>query len=727
MIHRLLFLFCLLAGYQASAQQPSQFRLRVNDSASGRPLESATIRVSGTCDTTLLTNNEGLALLTCPAGTCSLRITAVGHQPRQLLLQVPDTTAFTILLPETATPLDEVTVVSTTRTGDPVEYATTKVEILGQEEMQEESMIKPGNIASLLGDVSGVQIQQTSAITGNANVRILGLDGRYTQLLRDGMPLFDGFSGGFGVLSLAPLDLQQLELVKGPASALYGGGAIGGLVNFISRKPGYDPHLALIANQTSLAETNLQVYSAQRNRHVGYTLFAGQTWQRAQDVNADGFSDLPKTRSLQLHPTLFLYPTLKSSLSLSWSGSFDRRTGGDMTALDNRHNPAHPYYEDNQLRRHTFTGVYDHRLSARTTFALKALYSRFSRNLQTNTYVFNGRQENLYTEAAFTSRWLRHTLTGGLNVTGSYFRPSDATPIAAGNIRNTTAGLFVQDNWQLAKQTKLEAGLRTDRQFTYGNFILPRLALFHRFSPAWGLRLGYGLGYKVPDPLTPQLKEYDLPSIRPLPAGIQAEQSNGGTLEANYQYSWGEHNRIFINQAVFYTQIRHPLVGSEDAAGNLSFFNATKPVVTRGFDTYVQARLDELEMYIGYTWTDARRTYLDPQQPVPLAPRHRAAFTLLYELEGFGRAGAEASYNSSQYRDGDSRTPAYLFLAAMIEKTITRQLRVVLNCENLLDRRQSRYEALFTGPVTAPVFKPLWAPIDGRVFNLAIRWSPFGG
>src|ERR1700744_913759 len=112
-----------------------------------------------------------------------------------------------------------------------------KVEVIGSEDMREENTIKPANIASILGDVSGVQIQQSSAVSGNTNVRIQGLNGQYTQILRDGMPLYDGFSGGFGILQIPPLDLKQVELIKGSASTLYGGGAIAGLINLISKRP----------------------------------------------------------------------------------------------------------------------------------------------------------------------------------------------------------------------------------------------------------------------------------------------------------------------------------------------------------------------------------------------------------------------------------------------------------------------------------------------------------
>lgn len=160
--------------------------------------------------------------------------------------------------------IEEITIVASSRTGQKIENSPQKVEVLGKEEMNEESGIKPAGIGSILGDISGVQIQQSSPVSGNSNIRIQGLDGRYTQILRDGMPLFDGFSGGLGVLSVPPLDLQQVELIKGSASTLYGGGAIGGLVNIISRKPTAKQELTFLANYSTLDEKNLNMFASKK-------------------------------------------------------------------------------------------------------------------------------------------------------------------------------------------------------------------------------------------------------------------------------------------------------------------------------------------------------------------------------------------------------------------------------------------------------------------------------
>lgn len=714
-------LLTLLLAQTARAQQVLQVKLQ--DKTTHEPVTGANVKSN---DKILGTsNNQGLvSLRNLPAGSITLQFSCVGYNELEQTIQLPSDSTLTLFMEPDENKLNEV-VVSSTRSNDRIENATTKVEVLGQEEMNEESMVKPGNIASILGDVSGVQIQQSSVVSGNTNVRIQGLNGQYTQLLRDGMPLYDGFSGGFGVLSIPPLDLKQLELIKGAASTLYGGGAIAGLVNFVSKKPAYTPDASFVLNQSTLKETNVNGYYAQRWKHAGFTLFAGQTFQKEVDVNKDGLSDVPKLNSTLIHPTLFLYPSEKSYVSIGWSGSFEKRDGGDMQVLHGKTDSTHQYFENNRLHRNTFTLIAENRFSNTLTATLKGSYSLFSRDISTNTYLFNAQQQNFYSEAALNARLKKHNIVGGINVTSDMFKPDAATPAPIGRFSNTTQGIFVQDTWQLFEQTKLEGGLRWDHHNTYGNFVLPRLAVFQRINEAWGIRAGFGMGYKTPNPLTPQVKDYDLVDILPIAPTITPEKSTGFNAEVNYKKDFGKDNSFFINHAFFLTQINNPVVGTENAQGMLSFANEPKPIVTKGFDTYVQLKIEAWEFYLGYTYTDAERRYLQQNQFMPITPRHRAASTVVYELNEQWRFGVEGSYNGSQYRDGDSKTPGYLFMALMAEKKFGKKFSLVLNCENLLDKRQSRYESLYTGSISHPDFKPLWAPIDGRVVNLALRLRPF--
>ncbi|MCZ4223180.1 TonB-dependent receptor [Pedobacter rhodius] len=717
-------LLLFLATVQTAFAQ-NNFKVLVKNASDNQSMPGVTIYLKSNPQKITQSDKNGFAILNnLKDGNDTVVFKTVGFSTKQLAILLPDTTIYKISLTADEKALEEVTIIASTRNNERIENAATKVEVLGLEEMNEESMVKPGNVASILGDISGVQIQQSSAVSGNSNIRIQGLDGKYTQMLRDGMPLYEGFSGGFGVLSIPPLDLKQLELIKGSSSTLYGAGAIGGLINFISKKPTFEPDASVVLNTSTLKESNLNAYLAKRWKYIGFTFFAGKTLQQEVDVDKDGLSDVPKLNSTLIHPVLFFYPTENSSVSLGWSGNFEKRTGGDMLAINGKGNTSHPYFETNKLNRNTFTLIADHRFNQVLTGTVKSTFTNFERNITTNTYMFNGTQQNYYAEASLSAFLNKHTLIGGVNLVGDNFKPSSATPVNIGQIKNHIEGIFIQDSWRFLESSKIEAGLRFDHN-DYGNFVLPRLAIFHRLSEKFGIRGGFGSGYKSPNPLTPQIKDYDIDKINPLNQNATTERSFGGNLEANYKYSWDDEHNIFINHAFFLTKVNNPFVGFEESNGTLSFFNAGRPIVTQGFDSYIQMKLSSWEIYFGYTFTDAKRKYLNENQFVPLTPKNRAASTLVYEIEIAWRFGIEASYNGKQFRDGEAQTQDYVFMAAMIERKFGPKFSLVLNAENLFDKRQSKYEKIYTGTITNPVYKPLWAPLDGRVINLAIRLLPF--
>lgn len=700
------------------------YKATVYDSLDSIAMSGVNVIADDNNKTGALTNANGFVQINLSnADSAIINFRFIGYKSQSVKIFFPDTILHKIFLAPDEATLQQVTVISSTRSNDRIENATTKVEVLGKEEMNEESTLKPGNIASILGDVSGIQIQQSSVTSGNANVRIQGLEGKYTQILRDGMPLYEGYSGGFGILSIPPLDLKQIEIIKGPASTLYGGGAIAGLINLISKTPAYKPEASFLINQTTLKETNFNVYYEQRWKHIGFSFFGGQNFQKQVDVNKDGLSDLPNDKNTLIHPIIFIYPDNKSTVTLSWSGSFDNRKGGDMIAID-KPTPTHPYFEKNKLNRNTFLFTAEERFSNTIRATVKASYSVFNRDEVTNTYNFHGQQNNLYTEASAVMNASKHLIVAGANVTAYNFKPSATTPVPVGDFSNTTYGLFLQDTWQLLQSTKLEAGLRFDNTDN-GNFLLPRLALFHHINEHWGTRLGFGMGYLTPDPLTPQLKDYSIYNILQLPSAIKAERSIGGNAELNYKKDFGEGKSFFINTAFFITSISHPVIANEQTNGDVLFSNESKPVITKGIDTYMQAAVNNWEFYAGYTYTNAERKYLSQQQFMIYTPANRAAFVISYAVENKWRCGIEGSYTGKQYRDDYTKTPGYMFMAAMIEKDFTARWSIILNCENLLDERQSKYESLYTGDMTDPQFKTLWAPIDGRVANLSLRFRPF--
>ena len=716
---KLFFVISVFFIINTNAQQLIQ--LTCIDSITHQPINNATISLNS--KSIQATNNKGLASLNLNNGKQEISISIIGYSAKTISIQIPTNNInIEILLVPEQKNLEDVIVVSSTRNNQSIENAPIKVEVLGKEEMTEESTIKPGNIASILGDVSGIQIQQSSATSGNANVRIQGLDGRYTQILKDGLPLFDGFSGGFGILSIPPLDLKQIELIKGSASTLFGGGAIGGLINIISKKPISTPENTIILNQTTLKETNINAFFSKKHKSFGYTMFGGFTNQEPVDVNNDGFSDVSKNKSIVFHPKLFFYINPNTTITTGYTATIEDRNGGDMVVLDNKANATHQFFEQNKTNRHSFELIFEQKLSNTKKFEIKSSLSSFNRSIITNTNYFKGNQTNYYSEASLFIPHHKNSTVLGINFLGDEFKKditSNSIPLT--NFSNKTIGFFAQQTFNIHENTILDFGLRNDYHTTYGNFILPRVALFHRFDEHWASRAGIGFGYKTPNALVPQNTDYKIENIQPISTGLSAEKSIGYNAEINYKLHWHEADELFINLAYFQTNIQNPIIASEDINGKVSFLNASKSIVTNGFDVYAKAVLDEWELYVGYTYTNAIRKYLNQNQFIPLTPKHRIAFTLVKEFEPNFRLGFEGSFNGSQFKNDGTITPSYFFAAAMIEYKINKKISVVLNGENLFDYKQSNIEPLFTGTISNPSFQPLWAPIDGRIINLSIK------
>src|SRR5204862_5151154 len=130
-------------------------------------------------------------------------------------------------------------------------------------------------------------VQSTSAATGAASVRIQGMNGRYTRVLFDGLPLAGQQVGGLGLLQIPPMDLGQVEVIKGVASASYGAGALGGVINLVARRP-RDPVGELLFNQSTIGATDGVAFIGRSlsDRFSG-TLLAGAHYQAKNDVDDD--------------------------------------------------------------------------------------------------------------------------------------------------------------------------------------------------------------------------------------------------------------------------------------------------------------------------------------------------------------------------------------------------------------------------------------------------------
>jgi iron complex outermembrane receptor protein/outer membrane receptor for ferrienterochelin and colicins len=709
-------------------------RLKVVDGMA-QPLPGANVAVERGAKGAIADEQGIVELQGLPAGSTDLRISFVGYRDTVISVILPHEEMMEVVLVAVAENLDEI-IVSSTRTDQHIQDLPLKVEVLGQSEMNEESTLVPGTVASILGDLAVITIQRTNPINGNDAIRLQGLDPQYTLIARDGLPLYGGFSGSLGVLSIPPLDLKQVEIIKGSVSTLYGGGAIAGMINLISRGPTPKPAGTILLNVTTLKEKNLNTFfSGRLGAKTGYTFFAGGNVKSAVDVNDDGFSEVPQQENYTLHPRVFLQPGSGSTLNIGFTATVDNRRTGDLQAVTDGPDARHSYLRTDKTFRNVLDIQFNKHYSAGHVIGFKGAGSAYRRALAVPLKIspgfsFLATQYASYSEASDRRQIGKHTLVAGANLITESLRQGSTATVAIRDYDYVTVGIFAQDDWDITNMFSVEGGLRLDRHNVKGIFFLPRVALFYKPSTNLSLRLASGAGYKTPvllaltDP-DPQLINND--------ATVSSERATGANADVNYKAVWLSEVEVSLNQAFYYGKITHPLYVIRDTIAGTAFMeNQPFTAKTFGTDTYAQLTYRRWELYLGYNHTEAYQDFDGGKNAMPFNPKDKFSSTFAYAEDGKWRTGIEASFMANQYVTDhldfyasqtiypSHRVPNIWFWAAMLEREFDFG-SIVVNVENLFDARQAKFEDLFKGPAGFPEFKPVWGPLEGRVINLSLK------
>ncbi|MFN3755222.1 TonB-dependent receptor plug domain-containing protein [Flavobacterium sp.] len=619
--------------------------------------------------------------------------------------------------------LEEVRIQST-RTSRTIRNTPTRIETIDAEELEEKSNMRPSNVSMLLHESTGLQVQQTSATSGNASIRVQGLDGRYTQLLKDGYPNFGNFASGLSILEIPPLDLKQVEVIKGPASTLFGGGAIAGVVNFVSKTPKEEAEYNFLINQSNIGQTNFGSYASKRNEKFGYAILGLLNLQKSYDVDNDDFSEIPKANNFTINPRIFYYPNETTTFMLGNSFTKGTMKGGDMNVIDGNADSFHTYFEKNETLRNTTTFEFDKKFAKENSFKLKQSLSFFDRKINIPSYEFEGFNTNLFTDASYLWNTKNQTIITGVNILYDNFKQRNTNTL---NAKSFTSGAYIQQTWDISEKVKLENGLRIDN-VNYSNpnfsknqaFVLPKVSALFTFNHKWSSRIGGGLGYKIPTIFTEQTETIQYQNVLSL-NNVQAEKSIGGTTDVNFKTNLSDDFVFSINQMFFVTQINKPLVLQSDGT-NTFFQNATKPVISNGFETNIKFIFKEdLKYFIGYTFTNAKAKYLTANQFLPLLPKNKLNMALIFEKEHNFKLGLEGFFSDNQFLYNGTKTPTFWEFGFMAEKTLWKNYSFFINFENFTDTRQSKYKPVVNGSHNNPTFDDIWTHTEGFTINGGIK------
>jgi outer membrane receptor for ferrienterochelin and colicins len=715
---KLILILCL--SLQA---QTSDIQIKVLTEAENEPLMGATVYFEA-LEKGAVTNFDGIAEFTeIPDGQHQIIISFLGFETFETTIQIPSNNELMFKLKEGGNQLDAV-VLQSTRSTRTVRKIPTRIEFIGAEELGEKAIMNPTNISMVLRESTGIQMQQTSLSSGSTNIRIQGLDGRYTQLLRDGFPLYGGFSSGLSILQIPPLDLQQFEIIKGSSSTLYGGGAIAGLVNMVSKTPDEEPALDIMLTQTQALGSTANVFYSKRNEKFGVSLYGSGHYQKAYDPEDDGFSNLPKTTSISFNPKLFYYPSDKTTLWFGLNGTYDDRIGGDITKIENGEDGIHQYTEENNSKRLSSQLVYQTQLDSISSLEFKNSVSFFDRNLTVPDFNFDGKQTNTFTEITYNTASEKTDWIVGANLYTSNFDENDNAPLQRDQ-KDVTFGAFANNIFDISDNWILETGLRADYNTDFGFFPLPRISLLYKNNSGFSSRIGGGLGYKSPDIFTEEAEYINFENVLAInKSTVDAERSYGVNFDLNYQTRLSDEIGFSINQLFYVTAINDGLLLNSTDNGLFQFENATDEIFSKGAETNIKFTYKDFRWFLNYALIDTKLNYLPGNPQKPLTAKHNAGSVLMYESEKW-RIGYETFYTGKQFLSNGTETTDFVTMGLLVMRNF-KLGSVFVNFENFTDRRQSRFSPLVLPPHENPVFPEIYAPTDGFIFSVGLIIKPFG-
>ncbi len=713
----------IISGLPFFANAQNTFTAFLKDGETKERLIGATaylpaLKIGASTDTTGKLNIKNI-----PNGKFAIQFSYTGYTKKEMEVEFPvkDSLHLEILLTTQSEQLGEVTITSTTRSSRNIANIATRIETIAAGELEEKSVMQPGNIKMLLTESTGIQTQQTSQVSGSASIRIQGLDGKYTQLLQDGFPLYSGFASGLSILQIPPLNLKRVEVIKGSASTLYGGGAIAGLINLITKEPTAKRELSALVNTNQTEALDISTFYAERYKKTGLTVYAAGNFQKAYDNNKDGFSDIPEFNRYTINPKFFYYPNDKTTLSIGLSAGFEKRTGGDIKAINNNADFAHIFYERNSSNRYSSQTKYAKTFSNQTVLTIKNSIGYFNRKIERPTYGFEGQQVATFSEANYLIPNEKAEWNIGLNFITDNFKQLKTT-VNKLDYYNAAFGIFAQNNLSVSKKITVETGLRIDITNRSKLVALPRLSLLYKINSKLTSRIGGGLGYKLPTIFSEDAEEKAFQNILPLAVTkVSPEKSSGLNADLNYKTSLFDKVFISINQMFFYTIIQKPLILNQIAAtNNFEFINANGNIQTKGFETNAKIRYKDISCYIGYTYIDATRNFNNTSYANPLTSKHRLNANLMYEWEERLRLAYEVFYVGQQYLSSGEKVRDYWVMGVSGEYKF-KHFSIFLNLENFLDARQSRWEPMYSGNIQSPQFREVYTPTDGIIFNGGLK------
>ena len=524
----------------------------------GEPLEFANVGLIGT---SLGNSTDASGIYTIkniPFGKYTLVASMLGFETESQAVTISSANKsyiFNFVLKERADALDEVVVSASMKEVSKLE-SPVPVEVYGQ------AFFKANPTPSIfesLQNVNGVRPQLNCNVCNTGDIHINGLEGPYTMVLIDGMPIVSGLSTVYGLTGIPQSLIERVEIVKGPASTLYGSEAVGGLINIITKQPVNAPLLATDVFATGWGEVNADIGMKYRLGNKTQSLLGINyfNYQNPIDNNEDNFTDLTLQNRISVFNKINFERANGKVFSLAGRYVYEDRWGGEMDWMKENRGGDQVYGESIYTSRWETFGVYQLPTEADIRFQYSA--NGHSQNSVYGTTIYIADQYIGFGQLTYNKNFGKHDLLLGAAYRYTYYDDNTTATFSASDSSNQASiiqlpGIFAQNEWTLNETNKLLLGLRYDLNSIHGSILTPRINYKWNSPDKKNIfRVSVGNGYRVANVFTED--HAALTGARSVEFESELKPETSWNANINFVKKIYTRNNTFIglDASVFYT------------------------------------------------------------------------------------------------------------------------------------------------------------------------------
>ena len=504
--------------------------------------------------------------------------------------------------------------------------------------------------------VNGVRPQINCSVCNTGDIHINGLEGPYTMVTIDGMPIVSSLSSVYGLFGIPNQLIERVEIIKGPASGLYGSEAIGGLINIITKDPLKAPVFAINAMSTSWWEHTLDIGLKKQWQKASSLLGVHYyNYSNKQDNNRDLFTDVTLQHRVSVFNKWNFKRNQNRTATLAGRFFYEDRWGGDMRWNPSFRGTDSIYGESIYTKRWELIGNYQLPVQEKLFFSFSATAHKQNSFYGTTPYM--GDQRIGFGQLLSNKEvGARHTLLTGLAGRYNYYDDNSTATVDIQKGENQPEqyfipGLFVQDEWEINPKHKLLTGLRVDHHPAHKFIITPRLAYKWKLSEKQDFRLNAGTGFRVVNLFTED--HAALTGARTVEIQEQLKPEQSYNINSNYTIRLGDHSKPFIIDAsAWYTFFHNQIIADYDTDPQKIIYNNLRGhAISKGLSVNLEWNwLHRLKTNAGITFQDVATYEEEEGKRIKTRPILTEQFSGTWALSySFPLSGFTIDYTGNVY------------------------------------------------------------------------------